>query len=400
MVFPTSLASRSVLHCRRLLSRDSNPRAAGLKLASSRFPLALLLSGAFAIGAACAQTKGPEVGTPGKPIRLVVGFQPYYILTWTAAIARDKEFWRERLPAGSRVHLNVAIRGSALAAAMLNGSLHIGYGGDPAVTLAAAGEPDVRLVAVAALSQDQCVILARANAPNFASPREAVRWLAGKRFALAPDSCMERVARAAFEREGVRPAQMLNLRREELHAAFREKRLDAAALSEPGASHLVADGLARRIYSSLPLGQWDGGYIIVPSAFLAARPDIVRGWLAAELRAQRFLADPRNADEAIRIVAAHATGIPPAVLWLALQGAYPARQGGSAVRLTFPFTFSPQVMSAVHAALKPALVRGTLPAGELRTGAIQSRLAEEVLRAGGLRSPLGEVRARASIAPR
>jgi NitT/TauT family transport system substrate-binding protein len=355
---------------------------------------------AIAVGAAYAQPRAPAFGKPGESIHLVVGFQPYYVLTWTAAIARDKEFWRKHLPAGSRVELNVAIRGPAHAAVMRAGKLHIGYIGDAAGPLAAAKESDIRLIAVAALSQDQCVMLASRDAPEFTSPSEAIRWLSGKRIAVLPGTCMERITRAAFEREGVKPAQMLNLGREELHAAFGERRLDAAAVSEPGASHLVADGLARRIYSSLSLGQWDGGFIAVPAAFLAGRPDIVRGWLAAELEAQRFLADPRNADEAIRIVAAHAVGVPEAALRLALYGAYPEKQGGSAVRLTFPFTFSGQAMSAIRGALKLAQARDPQPAGELRSEAIQSGFAEELLRARGLKSPLGEVRARADLVPR
>lgn len=361
---------------------------------------AALLSCAFVAGAARAQPSSPVFGKPGQPIKLVVGFQPYYVPTWTAAIARDKGYWRQHLPAGSSVELNVAIRGPALAAAMRDAQLHIGYLGDPAVPLAAAGEPDIRLIAVAALSQDQCVVVARSDAPEFASPAAAIRWLAGKRVAVLPGTCMERITRAAFEREGVKPAQTLNLGREELHEAFRERRIDAAAASEPGASHLVVDGLARRIYSSLPLGHWDGGYIAAPAAFLAGRPDIVRGWLAAELEAQRFLADPRNADEAIRIVATHAPGIPEGALRLALHGAYPANQGGAAVRLTFPFTFSPQAMTAVREALRPAQALGQLPAGELRGAAIQPAFAEELLHARGLQSPLGEVRARAGVVPR
>lgn len=355
---------------------------------------------AFAVGTAYAQPRAPAFGKPGEPINLVVGFQPYYVVTWTAAIARDKDYWRKHLPAGSRVALNVAIRGPANATAMRDGKLHIAYIGDAAVPLAAAKEPDIRLIAIAALSQDQCIVVARRDAPEFATPAEAIRWLAGKRIAVPPGTCMERITRAAFEREGVQPAQTLNLGREELHAAFRERRLDAAALSEPGASHLVADGLARRIYSSLPLGQWDGGFITVPAKFLEGRPDIVRGWLAAELEAQRFLADPRNADEAIRIVAAHALGVPADALRLALYGAHPEKQGGSAVRLTFPFTFSVQAMSAVREALKLTQGPRLQPASEMRSEAIQSGFAEELLRTRGLKSPLGEVRARADLIPR
>ncbi|MBI4190526.1 MAG: hypothetical protein HY525_08305 [Betaproteobacteria bacterium] len=117
------------------------------------------------------------------------------------------------------------------------------------------------------------------------------------------------------------------------------------------------------------------------------------------LAAATPLADPRNADEAIRIVAGHAHGVPAGALRLALYGAYPEKQGGAAVRLTFPFTFSAQAMSAVRDALKLAQGRGLQPAGELRSEAIQSGFAEELLRARGLKSPLGKVRARADLAP-
>ena len=42
-----------------------------------------------------------------------------------------------------------------------------------------------------------------------------------------------------------------------------------------GASYLNSGGLAGRIYSSLPLGQRDGGFIAVPAAFLYGCTDIL-----------------------------------------------------------------------------------------------------------------------------
>jgi hypothetical protein len=97
---------------------------------------------------------------------------------------------------------------------------------------------------------------------------------------------------------------------------------------------------------------------------------------------------------------AHALGVPQAALQLALYGAYPEKQGGSAVRLTFPFTFPVQAMLAIREALKLAGGRGAQPAGELRSEASQSGFAERLLRVRGLKSPLGEVRARADLVPR
>lgn len=87
---------------------------------------------AIALGAAYAQPSAPAFGKAGEPIHLVVGFRTYYVVTWTAVIMRDKESWRKHLPASSRVGLNVAIRGPALAAAMRDARLHIGYIGDAA----------------------------------------------------------------------------------------------------------------------------------------------------------------------------------------------------------------------------------------------------------------------------
>ena len=126
--------------------------------------LVFVLSTAPAVGAAYAQPRAPAFGKPGEPVNLVVGFQPYYVVTWTAA--------------------------------MRDAKLHIGYIGDAVVPLAAAQEPDIRLIAVAALSQDQCIVVARRDAPVFATPAEAVRWLEGKRIAVLPGTCMERITRA------------------------------------------------------------------------------------------------------------------------------------------------------------------------------------------------------------
>lgn len=56
-------------------------------------------------------------------------------------------------------------------------------------------------------------------------------------------------------------------------------------------------------------------------------------------------------------------------LRLALYGAYPEKQGGSAMRLVSPFTFSAPAMSAIDEARKLAQGRGPQPLGEVRARA-------------------------------
>lgn len=373
-----------------------NPKKRGL----SRVFLAYVLSSAFAVGAAYAQPREPAFGKPGEPARIRVAITPSQAGSWTGFVAYEKKYWEKHLPAGSRVDLDFAIRGPVIAEALRNGRLHIGYMGDlPAVALAASS-PDAVLVGVAALSQDLCVLVVRRDAPEFATPLEGVRWLAGKRFAVSPGTCQERVALAAFSRARAQPARMLNIGLELYATAFKEGRIDAAGGNEMGASSLVEAGLARRLYSSRAAGAWDAVFIAASAALARERPDLLRGWLEAELEAQRFMADAHNADEVIRIVARHLPGVPERALGLAFHGAYPESQGGAVVRRVLPFTFSKSAMAVVREVHQAARQRGLAPAGELRRAAIEPRFAEEILRARGLKSPLGEVRARADIVPR
>ena len=259
----------------------------------------LIFCATLAAAAASGYAASLPLGKPGEPIRLVVGFNPYATLSSTVAVVDGKELWKSHLPPGSRVDLELGIRGPAIADMLRNGALHIAYSGDPVVGLAAEGKPDVRLIAIAMLSQDSCVIVVRADAPAFASPKEGARWLNGKRVATTPGTCQGRITRLVIERERIKPARVFDLGRESLELAFRERRIDAAGVPEPGASDLIVRGLAKRLTSSRAYGEWDAGFIAASAEFLHARPDVVTGWLGAELEAQRFVADPRSEERRV-----------------------------------------------------------------------------------------------------
>lgn len=358
------------------------------------------LTAAFIAGATCAHADNPSFGRLGEPLRLNIAITPSQTGSWTGILAYEKKYWERHLPRGSRVELNFALRGPVIAAALRDGRTHIGYTGDlPAVALVASDSAAL-LVGVAALSQDLCVLLVRRDAPAFAAPADGIRWLAGKRFAVSPGTCQQRVALAAFARERVKPAQILPLGLEVYEVAFREQRIDAVGTNELGAATLIEAGVARRLYSSYVAGEWDAVFIATSAVLARDRPDVVRGWLAAELQAQRFMADPGNADEVIRLVAKHLPAVPERALRRALYGAYPANQGGSPVRRVFPFRFSAQAMGVVHDAHRSAQRLGLVPAGALRSGAIAPDFTEELLRAQRLTSPLGEVRARPDLLPK
>jgi NitT/TauT family transport system substrate-binding protein len=333
------------------------------------------------------------LGKPGEPIHLVVGFNPYMALSSTLAVVHGKELWKRHLPPGSRVDLELGIRGPALADLLRSGALHIIYSGDPAVGLAAGGEPDIRLIAIAMLSQDSCVLVVRTNAPSFASPKEGARWLNGKRIATTPGTCQGRITRLAIAREGIKPARMFDLGRESLEQAFRERRIDAAGIVEPGASDLVLRGLAKRLTSSRVYGEWDAGFIAAGAGLLRERPDVVTGWLEAELEAQQFLANPKNADEAVRLLARRARSVSEQAVRAGLYAAYPDAQGGGNVRAVFPFGFSAEARDAVRKAHRYLQQSGLAPPGALRAEAVDASWTERVLAARKLKSPLGVLRA-------
>src|SRR5690606_21297939 len=124
-----------------------------------------------------------KYGNPGDPIHLVVGYQPYYSESWSGVVVNGLGLWKKHLPPGSTVEFQIGLQGSVIVNAMLADKQQIGYLGDTPAIVAATKRnvADLRIVAHIGSSQDQCnVFFVRNDAPQFASPKEAIRWLHGK----------------------------------------------------------------------------------------------------------------------------------------------------------------------------------------------------------------------------
>jgi NitT/TauT family transport system substrate-binding protein len=72
----------------------------------------------------------------------------------------------------------------------------------------------------------------------------------------------------------------------------------------------VLEKLARKVASGASVDENDGGFLVMPKALVEQRPDIVRGWLEAELDAQLYFADEKNADDVSRMALEQTTGSP------------------------------------------------------------------------------------------
>src|SRR5438046_4361198 len=245
---------------------------------------------------------GIEYGKPGTPVKLVVGYQPYYTQAWSGVVMRGKKFYEKYLPKGSEVEFQIGLQGAIIVNNLLAGKQNIGYMGDmPAIVSTTKQDvADVRLVANLGLAFDQCnAFLVRKDAPQFKDAQEAIKWLNGKTVAVPKGSCTDRLAQAVFRKSSIEPKEYLNQNIEVITSNFRAGKIDAAVMWEPTTSRLVEEGLARLVATGASVQENDGGFLGMRADLIKQRPDVVKAWLEAELDAQLFLADPKNAAEEI-----------------------------------------------------------------------------------------------------
>lgn len=361
---------------------------------------AVVAAGMLASGPAHAEV---DFGKPGEPVHLVVGYQPYYTEVWSGIVMRGKELWKPYLPAGSTVEFQVGLQGAVIVNAMTGEKQHIGYVGDmPAIAATFRNAPDrgstdIRIVSVLGTSKQQCnIFLARTDAPAFASSVEAVKWMDGKTVASPHGSCSDRFAQTAFTGLGIQPASYLNQNIEVITTNFRAGKLDGAVIWEPTASKLELGGLARRVASGEDFNALDGGFMVMLNDLIKQRPDVVRGWLKAELDAQRFLADPANEDEVVRLAHEQTEAMPPKVLWNALYGAGTNDALVGSTKLQFDFIVNDRVRDLLNASTAFLYTLPQKPAAEptMREGAVSDAIAREVLAERNLTSPVGSISAR------
>ena len=335
-----------------------------------------------------------DYGKPGEPINLTIGYQPYYTESWSGVVMRGKKLYEKYLPKGSKVEFSIGLQGAVIVNAMLAGKQDIGYVGDmPSIVSTTKQDvADIRILATVGLGTDMCnIVLARANAPVFPNAKEAFKWLGGKRLSIPLGSCADRFAQAAFKKEGVTPAAVLNQNLEVITSGFRAGKVDAAVMWEPTASRLVQEGLAKRVASGESVGEFDAAFLTMRADLIKQRPDIVKAWLNAELDAQLFLADPKNAMEVATMANGQATGFSEKMLWSSMYGKNAAEAGGAAVRLTMPFTITPEVATLITNATTFLFSIKSINVEKLRPEAVMPEFTQAILKERGLTSPVGKV---------
>ena len=308
-----------------------------------------------------------EHGAPGTPVKITVGYQPYYAEAWSAAVLRGRHLQARYLPAGSAVNFYIANRGLVLVQALEEDKIQIAYLGDVPAVLAAAGK-DATIVAVPATSENQCgVLLVRPGAP--ANPAALARWLNGRRIAVPRNSCSESFLDYLLRTDGIHPAATYNQDPDTIATGFRAGLLDAAVVWQPAATRIQSAGLAR---AALAGADWhDGAFLLVRNDLLRTRPDIVEDWLRAERTAEKYLADPANGQAVVKMLAAQTMNYTTAELRQALA----TLSGKHGVRADFILT--PQARAVLQQA-RDFLVRRQRLGAHARLS-VQGRFAAAVL---------------------
>jgi len=335
-----------------------------------------------------------DYGKPGTPVHLVIGYQPYYTQAWSAVIQKEMKPWEKYLPKGSTVEWEIGLQGAIVGNAMLADKNDIGYMGDmpTIVAISKRSVRELRMVAVLGLANDQCsVFLSRNEAPDFKSPEEAVKWWQGKRVAVAKGSCTDRSGQEMMRKFSITPEQYLNQNIEVQTSNFKAGRLDGSIMWEPTASKIVMEGIAKRIGDTKVIGKLDGGFLAMQHELIKQRPDVVKGWLEAELDANLFWAKPENYMQVVEMAHKNTQGFSKEVLWMSMAGKYPKVMGGGDVRNIMYYGINDEVRNMMRDAVKFLNEIKVLPMAELDKDLVDSSWTDEILKRRNLKVPLARI---------
>jgi NitT/TauT family transport system substrate-binding protein len=245
---------------------------------------------------------------------LNIGWQTWYTPTWAGGvIVPARGFDREYLP-GVDVRYFSGLQGTVLINNMLAGKTDIAYMGEmPAVVGGTKGEKGA-IVKIAQCGWDDMVCM------NIQAVKgrgiKTVKDLEGKRISVAKGACSHYFLEAALANNNVK-ATVLDQSIEVGLANIRAGKVDAWAPWEPGASQLLSQGITEVVTRGKEEGIPHNCDIVAASEFVNAHPDVVVGWLKAEMAAKDWIA--KNPDAAAELIQERIGIVPLDVVKLSMK---------------------------------------------------------------------------------
>ncbi len=350
--------------------------------------------GMLAVMVACiALVSGPAIAAE----KFVVGWQPYFIDSFSPAVIQELGLVKKYLP-GVEVEYIEALHTAIYSDRLLAGRCQVGYSAvmPSNICCSRRDQADVREVSNPSKSNGmRCsLMMARMDAPDFKTAEEAMKWLDGKIVASPRGSCADQFMRLAFEKLGVKPKEYLNQSIEIIATNFRAKKIDASAVWEPTASrigNLAGEGVAKIIACGNVIGNKDVGIMMMRGDFIDNKPNLAKGWLKCELEANRFIYDPANHEKAVEMIAKYAVGMPKSAIWFSLYGAIPENVGGSNPKTVCPYIIDDEIQKYIRDVWDFQYKQKLVPTEQPPANLIDDHITREVLTEAGLTSPLGKI---------
>jgi NitT/TauT family transport system substrate-binding protein len=344
---------------------------------------------------ATAASSGASTQASGPAVNLTVGYFPTWVGGWAGAVIRKQELWKKYLPAGSTVDWDVQIVGAPIVNALLAGKEQIGYLGDTPAVIATTkrDQADIRIVETSLLSPGQIcsIMLVQPDAPDFASPKEAIQWLNGKTIGVAgKGSCGDRFVTKLLQDNNVK-AEIAYLSPETIRSNMQAKKVDAAQQFEPNVSQIVGQKIGKLAFTGASLGSTDASFIIMRKDFIDQNHDAALGWMKAEIEAYQWML--ANPDAMADLLADELPGWTKDQIKSAWLGSYAPTAGATDTNAILKFGFDQDTRDYLTGTYKFLADTQTIPSADIPDGAIYNQLADEAAKAMNVTLPLGTVKA-------
>ena len=337
----------------------------------------------------------------GKPVSFNVAIRPDWTQGWFGMINQDKQIWKKYLPPGSEVTFSHPIQGGIVTNELIAEKSMIGHNGDAPGLIATfqRERADIRAIGLIGSSPSgyHCYqVLVRKDAPEFTSSKEALKWLDGKKVATPKGSCSDRFFQYVLGKEGIKPAEYLNLSIGVITTNLRTGQIDGACTWDPqgaAVSTIAGEGTARVVATGEPWGERDSGTIVCRKDFIDKNRDVVKAWLKAEIESQLWYCDPRNHAEVLAIAQKYVKGFSHKALWFSLAGLLPEPYFGGNVRDEKLFVWNDDVRALQARVLSFLAENKVIPSATLLPDAIDDSLAREAMAEMKVSSPLVRLKA-------
>jgi NitT/TauT family transport system substrate-binding protein len=310
----------------------------------------------------------------GEPVKVNVNLFLGWTGAWDTVVMKQMNILEKWLPKGSTVEWKRNLQGPPVITDLLANKQNVAYLGDnPAiVSTTKSGIASLKIVGFNLVSPSRMcgILLVRADAPQFKSPEETLKWLNGKTIAVPKGSCADRIGQNMLKKAGVEAKWMFN-QAEVIVTSLQAKKVDAAFVYEPSAAIAVEHGYGRYALSGAIQQQVDANAIIMRKDFIDKNRPAAIGWLKANIEALYFMRD--NPVETVNLVKRELPDYTRESIWYAMYGRLAESTGAVPVVNTAVMTVTPQTL-ALSKSIFDFLKSMKVVQGELAADAIDPTL--------------------------